>query len=381
MDKNDKTEGLLGGFKPILGAFSNDFEGVENPFASTNDMVDDLTDEEIEALKAKSAPPVPPVKEGKTTKEEDDDSDSDDDKDDDTTEEDDDTAAKVDDNQNTEEPIETVTALFDAIAEELNWSANEEEEKPKTVEDLVTYFKDVIEENSVPEYSSDEVREIDEFVRNGGRLEDYFNAIAPMEYENIDITKEDNQKKVLKEYLKTQGYNDTRIDRKLERYEDAGVLEDEAEEALEFLKESASKNKERLLEEQETFAKQQREQQQKYIDSVVKEINSMSNIRGIKVPKEDKSRLAEYMFKPDNSGQTQYQKDYLKDPKNVIEAAYFTMKGDALLGAAKNEGNTKAMQRLKNSLKSTGAGTNSKKITTSSSDSIWVTVARQLGKQ
>ena len=380
MDKNDKTEGLLGGFKPILGAFSNDFEGVENPFASTNDMVDDLTDEEIEALKAKSAPPVPPVKEGKTTKEEDDD-DSDDDNDDDTTEEDDDTSAKVDDNQNTEEPIETVTALFDAIAEELNWSANEEEEKPKTVEDLVTYFKDVIEENSVPEYSSDEVREIDEFVRNGGRLEDYFNAIAPMEYENIDITKEDNQKKVLKEYLKTQGYNDTRIDRKLERYEDAGVLEDEAEEALEFLKESASKNKERLLEEQETFAKQQREQQQKYIDSVVKEINSMSNIRGIKVPKEDKSRLAEYMFKPDNSGQTQYQKDYLKDPKNVIEAAYFTMKGDALLGAAKNEGNTKAMQRLKNSLKSTGAGTNSKKITTSSSDSIWVTVARQLGKQ
>ena len=380
MDKNDKTEGLLGGFKPILGAFSNDFEGVENPFASTNDMVDDLTDEEIEALKAKSAPPVPPVKEGKTTKEEDDD-DSDDDNDDDTTGEDDDTAAKVDDNQNTEEPIETVTALFDAIAEELNWSANEEEEKPKTVEDLVTYFKDVIEENSVPEYSSDEVREIDEFVRNGGRLEDYFNAIAPMEYENIDITKEDNQKKVLKEYLKTQGYNDTRIDRKLERYEDAGVLEDEAEEALEFLKESASKNKERLLEEQETFAKQQREQQQKYIDSVVKEINSMSNIRGIKVPKEDKSRLAEYMFKPDNSGQTQYQKDYLKDPKNVIEAAYFTMKGDALLGAAKNEGNTKAMQRLKNSLKSTGAGTNSKKITTSSSDSIWVTVARQLGKQ
>lgn len=380
MDKNDKTEGLLGGFKPILGAFSNDFEGVENPFASTNDMVDDLTDEEIEALKAKSAPPVPPVKEGKTTKEEDDD-DSDDNQDDDTTEEDDDTAAKVDDNQNTEEPIETVTALFDAIAEELNWSANEEEEKPKTVEDLVTYFKDVIEENSVPEYSSDEVREIDEFVRNGGRLEDYFNAIAPMEYENIDITKEDNQKKVLKEYLKTQGYNDTRIDRKLERYEDAGVLEDEAEEALEFLKESASKNKERLLEEQETFAKQQREQQQKYIDSVVKEINSITEIRGIKIPKEDKARLAEYMFKPDSSGQTQYVKDFVKDPKNVIGAAYFTMKGDALLGAAKNEGNTKAMQRLKNSLKSTGAGTNSKKITTSSSDSIWVTVARQLGKQ
>ena len=378
MDKNNNEEGLLGGFKPILGAFSNDFdEGTPFSFASEGD--EELTDEEIEALKGKSAPPVLPVKEGKTkidTVEEEEDE-----------EEDDKTPIHIESTESTEvedtdeEPTETVTALFDAIAEELNWSMDEEDKKPTNVEDLVAYFKDVIEENSVPVYANEEVKEIDEFVRNGGKLQDYFKAIAPVEYESIDITREDNQKKVLKEYLKTQGYSDTRIDRKLERYEDAGVLEEEAEEALEFLKDASSKNKERLLEEQETFARQQKEEQQKYIDSVVKEINSITEIRGIKIPKEDKARLAEYMFKPDSSGQTQYVKDFVKDPKNVIGAAYFTMKGDALLGAAKNEGNTKAMQRLKNSLKSTGAGKNSKKITTSSSDSLWVTVARQLGKQ
>lgn len=378
MDKSNNEEGLLGGFKPILSAFSNDFdEGVPFSFASEGD--EELTDEEIEALKGKSAPPVLPVKEGKTkidTVEEEEDE-----------EEDDKTPIHIESTEPTEdegsdeEPTETVTALFDAIAEELNWTMDEEDKKPTNVEDLVAYFKDVIEENSVPVYANEEVKEIDEFVRNGGKLQDYFKAIAPVEYESIDITREDNQKKVLKEYLKTQGYNDTRIDRKLERYEDAGVLEEEAEEALEFLKDASVKNKERLLEEQETFARQQKEEQQKYIDSVVKEINSITEIRGIKIPKEDKARLAEYMFKPDSSGQTQYVKDFVKDPKNVIGAAYFTMKGDALLGAAKNEGNTKAMQRLKNSLKSTGAGKNSKKITTSSSDSLWVTVARQLGKQ
>ena len=378
MDKSNNEEGLLGGFKPILSAFSNDFdEGVPFSFASEGD--EELTDEEIEALKGKSAPPVLPVKEGKTkidTVEEEEDE-----------EEDDKTPIHIESTEPTEdegsdeEPTETVTALFDAIAEELNWTMDEEDKKPTNVEDLVAYFKDVIEENSVPVYANEEVKEIDEFVRNGGKLQDYFKAIAPVEYESIDITREDNQKKVLKEYLKTQGYSDTRIDRKLERYEDAGVLEEEAEEALEFLKDASVKNKERLLEEQETFARQQKEEQQKYIDSVVKEINSITEIRGIKIPKEDKARLAEYMFKPDSSGQTQYVKDFVKDPKNVIGAAYFTMKGDALLGAAKNEGNTKAMQRLKNSLKSTGAGKNSKKITTSSSDSLWVTVARQLGKQ
>ena len=378
MDKRNNEEGLLGGFKPILGAFSNDFdEGT--PFSFANEGDEELTDEEIEALKGKSAPPVLPVKEGKTkidpVEEEEDE------EDDDTIPTNTEPIIPTEDEDSDEEPTETVTALFDAIAEELNWSMDEEDKKPTNVEDLVAYFKDVIEENSVPVYANEEVREIDEFVRNGGKLQDYFKAIAPVEYDNIDITKEDNQKKVLKEYLKTQGYNDTRIDRKLERYEDAGVLEEEAEEALEFLKDASSKNKERLLEEQETFARQQKEEQQKYIDSVVKEINSITEIRGIKIPKEDKARLAEYMFKPDSSGQTQYVKDFVKDPKNVIGAAYFTMKGDALLGAAKNEGNTKAMQRLKNSLKSTGAGKNSKKITTSSSDSLWVTVARQLGKQ
>lgn len=379
MDKNDKTEGLLGGFKPILGAFSNDFdEGT--PFSFANEGDEELTDEEIEALKGKSAPPVLPVKEGKTKTEQVEEEEEDDDDDNIPATQIESQESTEDDDSN-EEPVETVTALFDAIAEELNWSMDEEDKKPTNVEDLVAYFKDVIEENSVPVYANDEVKEIDEFVRNGGKLQDYFKAIAPVEYDNIDITKEDNQKKVLKEYLKTQGYNDTRIDRKLERYEDAGVLEEEAEEALEFLKDMSSKNKERLLEEQETFARQQKEEQQKYIDSVVKEINSITEIRGIKIPKEDKARLAEYMFKPDSSGQTQYVKDFVKDPKNVIGAAYFTMKGDALLGAAKNEGNTKAMQRLKNSLKSTGAGKNSKKITTSSSDSLWVTVARQLGKQ
>ena len=379
MDKHNNEEGLLGGFKPILSAFSNDFdEGT--PFSFANEGDEELTDEEIEALKGKSAPPVLPVKEGKTKTEQVEEEEEDDDDDNIPATQIESQESTEDDDSN-EEPTETVTALFDAIAEELNWSMDEEDKKPTNVEDLVAYFKDVIEENSVPVYANDEVKEIDEFVRNGGKLQDYFKAIAPVEYESIDITREDNQKKVLKEYLKTQGYSDTRIDRKLERYEDAGVLEEEAEEALEFLKDMSSKNKERLLEEQETFARQQKEEQQKYIDSVVKEINSITEIRGIKIPKEDKARLAEYMFKPDSSGQTQYVKDFVKDPKNVIGAAYFTMKGDALLGAAKNEGNTKAMQRLKNSLKSTGAGKNSKKITTSSSDSLWVTVARQLGKQ
>ena len=55
-----------------------------------------------------------------------------------------------------------VSAFFDAITEELGLDFEEDEEvqKPKTVEELCEYFKDLIEENSTPEYSSEEVAKI-----------------------------------------------------------------------------------------------------------------------------------------------------------------------------------------------------------------------------
>ena len=399
MDKNNNsTEGLLGGFETILDDMIHRDDHDISPVV-LDDNSDDLTDEEIEELKNKRAKSVKDVlgdaavaDKSKDKKTEDDDDDADDDakkedakdskKKEDSTKEVEETEEDTDDNS--EEDSNQITNLFEAIAEQLGLIVDEDDEehkKPTTVEGLVTYFKEVIEENSVPTYASDEVMELDEYVRNGGKLTDFINAVAEIDYSTLDITDEDNQKRVVTAILREKGWSADKIDKKITRYEDAGVLEDEAEEALEFLKASVAENKERLLEEQENLAKVQKEQQQKYMQSVVNGINGLSEIRGIKVPKEDKAKLAEYLLKPDSKGVTQYQKDYLSDPKNVIESAYFTMKGDALLSAAKNEGNTKAMQRLKNSLKSTGAGKNTRKINAGSTDPIWMTVARQLGKQ
>lgn len=68
---------------------------------------------------------------------------------------------------------ELIVNFFDSLSEQLGWSDVEDEDKPKTAEDLIEYFKDVIEENSVPQYASEEVEKLDEFVRNGGNLKDY----------------------------------------------------------------------------------------------------------------------------------------------------------------------------------------------------------------
>lgn len=398
MDKNNNT---LGGFETILDGIIPNDPTKEPTKIGFSDGADELSDEEIEALKGKRAPSVNEVKgiknSKKTVEVEDDDDDEEEEEDikpeptkktkvkeveEEVEEEDDDD----DDSDDSDEDIqsEAIESLFDAISEELGWEFDEndsEEVKPKTVTDLVKYFRDVITESSVPQYSSEDVQKLDEFVRNGGKLENYFQASNGIDYDNIDITDESIQKKVITALYKEKGWEDARIAKKLERYEDAGVLEDEAEEAVELLKKIETEKKEALLESQKKTAEEAKQKQQKFYDDVVNEIKGLSDIRGIKISKEDRARLAEYIFRYDSNGTTQYQKDYAKSVKNLLESAYFTMKGDALISAAKSEGNSTAMQRLKNSLKTTGSRKSSKRVTSSPDGSIWSNLAQQLKKE
>ena len=397
MDKNNNT---LGGFETILDGIIPNDPTKEPTKIGFSDGADELSDEEIEALKGKRAPSVNEVKgikNSKKTVEVEDDDEEEDEEDikpeptkktkvkeveEEVEEEDDDD----DDSDDSDEDVqsEAIESLFDAISEELGWEFDEndpEEVKPKTVTDLVKYFRDVITESSVPQYSSEDVQKLDEFVRNGGKLENYFQAGNGIDYDNIDITDESIQKKVITALYKEKGWEDARIAKKLERYEDAGVLEDEAEEAVELLKKIETEKKEALLESQKKTAEEAKQKQQKFYDDVVNEIKGLSDIRGIKISKDDRARLAEYIFRYDSNGTTQYQKDYAKSVKNLLESAYFTMKGDALISAAKSEGNSTAMQRLKNSLKTTGSRKSSKRVTSSPDGSIWSNLAQQLKKE
>lgn len=389
MDNNSND--TLFGFEAISNMFVEDHSNTTT-ITPTPDDPDAMTDEELEELKRQSAKarPATPGAKNKKQEPEEDEVDDDDDvndiddniDDDDKTKnkktkkvEEDDDVNNIDDNDDDvdEEESSKVTALFDAIAEELEWEFDddEEEEKPKTVEELVNYFKEVIKEQSVPQYANEDVAKLDEFVRNGGDLNDYFTLTPEIDYENFDTTIESNQKQIVKMLLAEKGFNEKQIARKIEKYEDAGILEDEAEDALEAMKEIEETKKEQLLEDQRKQHEQMVARQQKFMDDVVGEINAMKDIRGIKVPEKDKKTLLAYIFKADANGKTQYQKDYSKSVKNLIESAYFTMKGDTLLDTAKKMGTSSAIKNLKQSLRSTGVSKGTRRINTNSSNSIF----------
>lgn len=248
-----------------------------------------------------------------------------------------------------------VGLLFEAFAESLNWDANVDN-KPKTIEDLIGYVQEAVgSADAAVQYSSEEVKELDEFIRNGGRFEDYYKANSQIvDYDSMDLEDENNQKRILTEYFKHSGFSDAQIKRKVEKYEDAGILEDEASEAVEFLKAKSKQEKEQLLVQQEQLRVQAEQEQKQFYTQIIKEIDTLQDIRGISIPKQDKQVLMDYILKPGADGRTQYQKDYEKNlTKNLLESAYFTMKGDALVKSAKNSGETSAIKRLKQSMRNT----------------------------
>ena len=396
----EKDKDTLNGFQAFFDTMN------PNVGKSDNDKIDlsqnePLTDEELDAIRNNSKPEDQP-KAGKNKEknqkeediEEEDETIEDDEideepvnkketkkdkKDKSTKEEDDNSEEDDNEDESAFDEKNAVTGFFEVLSEKLGWSIDEDDEIPQTAEELVKYFQDIIEEESRPTYANDEVARLDEYVKNGGDIKTYLTIDAELNLDEIEIEDDEtNQKLVLKEFLKEKGFSSKSIEKKLQKYADAGLLEDEAEDALEALKEIKEQKKEQLLADQKKQYEEQTKRQQEFFNTVVSEIKGLDNIRGIKIPEKDKKTLMDYMFKPDSDGVTKYQKDYAKNPKNLIESAYFTMKGDALINIAKKEGNKNAFDKFKSNLKSSNISKKSNKEIRSDSDNIWSKLAQQL---
>ena len=244
-----------------------------------------------------------------------------------------------------------VNALFDAVGESLGWNMADinEEDRPLTVDDLTKYLGKVVEQNSTPSYADDRIQQLDEYVKNGGKFEDFYQIQQQsLSLDNIDLESEDNQITVIKDLLKHSGYSNEQIDNKISRYQDADMLYEESQDALERLKIIRNDELERNAQQQKQIAEQQRVQQEEFFNSVTTDINNLDSIRGIAVPKEDRKALYDYIFKVDQNGMSQYQKDFNQNlSKNLIESAYLTMKGDTLISGAKKTGETSATEKLR----------------------------------
>lgn len=270
----------------------------------------------------------------------------------------------IDNTEDTSDPSDAdvseaqqVGLLFDAIGESFGWNMDDikEEDRPLTVDDLTNYMRKVVQQNSVPQYADERIQQLDEYVKNGGKFEDFYGKQQQsLSYDNIDMEDEDNQKAVVSELLRYNGYTDDQIKNKISRYEDADMLEEESADALDMLKQIKQHELEMAQQQQAAYLQQQEEQSRQFYNDCMNQINSLSSIRGVQIPKEDRPKLADYIFNVDQDGISKFQRDYNNKDNfinNLITTAYITMKGDSFISTAKRDGESSATEKLRKMLR------------------------------
>ena len=250
-----------------------------------------------------------------------------------------------------------VGLLFDAIGESFGWNMDDikEEDRPLTVDDLTHYMREVVQQNSVPQYADERIQQLDEYVKNGGKFEDFYGKQQQaLSYDNMDMEDEDNQKAVVSELLRYSGYTDDQIKNKISRYEDADMLEEESADALDRLKQIKQHELETAQQQQAAYLQQQEEQSKQFYNDCMNQIKSLSSIRGVQIPKEDRAKLADYIFNVDQDGVSKFQRDYNNKDNfinNLLTTAYITMKGDSFVSTAKRDGESSATEKLRKMLR------------------------------
>ncbi len=204
----------------------------------------------------------------------------------------------------------------------------------ESAEDLVEAFETTVNSrilNGINEYK-ESIPEIGQvfldYIEKGGDPKRFLEAqTGPIDFANIDLTDEANQKVIVKEYLKTQDYTNDEIKEILQDYEDGLLLEKQAKLAVKKLEKIQEKQTEILVKQQEQEVKEREKALTEYVSSVQNLIKESKEIAGLAVNDKEKKELEAYLFKRDKSGLTQYQKELNENPvKTQLELAYLKFK-------------------------------------------------------
>ena len=226
---------------------------------------------------------------------------------------------------------------------------------------LLSKVQDTINDK-VKEYKENMPEEIKYLLENyeaGVNMYDLLNIGATSQsYEKIsEDSLKDNlglQKMLVKDLLSKSGWSDERITRKLERYEDTGVLQEEAEDALASLKEIQVQEKENLIKTQKEEQKQRVQAHEQWLGELKDHIGKKEEILpGFKLSPKDKDNLYKGITKLDRQGKNEIMRLREKDPEFDLKIAYLAtvLKWD--FSAFERQSTTKSTRKLADAIKST----------------------------
>lgn len=251
-----------------------------------------------------------------------------------------------------------------ADGEDTDDESNEFEVMSRQLYDMGIFMQDEGDEEPVLAQSPEEfaslfqqnaqkaaLRNLDNFLRSRGddRMDlfeaVFVNGVDPKEYlpvynrvqdfENLDITAEENQEKVFREYYKRAGLSDGLVEKKLQKAKDYGDLEEEVQDLHPKLVDQDKEELERqkLEKKAEEQAKKQSEQTyQQGVQKILVEAIKNKELSGIPVNENLAREVANYMLKPQYrlpNGEviSELDKEFLesKKPENLKDRVAFAL--------------------------------------------------------
>lgn len=128
-------------------------------------------------------------------------------------------------------------------------------------------------------------------------LDDFYKGKSPeIDFESVNLEEESTQKSVLKTFYKKNGFSDEQITKKLDKFEIAGMLKDEAEDAIEHLVKIQKEETKKIIAKEKAEADARKEQTKKYYQTLQNTIES-GKINNFTIPVNERKATFDYIAK------------------------------------------------------------------------------------
>tara|TARA_R110000868_G_scaffold14414_2_gene67064 strand:+ start:54540 stop:55631 length:1092 start_codon:yes stop_codon:yes gene_type:complete len=241
-----------------------------------------------------------------------------------------------------------------------------------TEEFLENKFKETIDKGvtSYKENLPEEIHKLIDNYQEGVPLDELiYSKSREIEYKGIDEDKlSDNielQKRLVAEWIANTDPEATNeeITKKIQKYEDSVLLEDEAKTALKKLQRFEEKYQESLVKEAKAAKIADKKRFDEQISNLEKQILSTEEfLPGIKLTKEERQKLFEVYTKTDSKGQTALMKKIAADPLANLKIAQLFGLYDGKLDTIKTKLKTTATQEIKKTVNTYSEGSKLNKI-------------------
>lgn len=184
---------------------------------------------------------------------------------------------------------------------------------------------------------------LDELIYTESRIIEYSNYTEDQIKEDVNL-----QKKLVIDYLMNNDYEEDEAKVKVDKYEDSGILEDEALSDHKKLIKYEHKYKQNLIDENKKVQEAQKADYENRIKQIETQITSLDEIiPGIAITKEDKQKLVDGYLRVDKNRKTDLMKMLDKDPLAQLKIAQFFLQLGGDLEKVKVKAKTEAVKETK----------------------------------